>query len=81
MPPAEFWGAILKVQVEEHDGTIEEKLCRYTSGSFQGAELNYHSIEKEILAKKKTIKKFTIYIISQIFLISFQLFVFPSIKS
>lgn len=44
-----------------------EKLCRYTSGSFQNAELNYHSNEKEYLAVKKGISKFRIYLISKEF--------------
>lgn len=58
-----FWGGILKARNEEGI----EQLCRYTSGSFQGSELNYHSNEKEYLAIKKTIKKFSIYIISKEF--------------
>lgn len=46
-----------------------EKLCRYTSGSFSGAELNYHINEKEVLAIKKAIKKFSIYLLSKPFII------------
>ena len=38
----EYWGAILKARVDDKD----EYLCRYTLGSFQGPELNYHSNEK-----------------------------------
>ena len=61
----EYWGAILKARVDDKD----EYLCRYTSGSFQGPELNYHSNEKEYLAVKKAIKKFAIYVISSRFII------------
>ena len=51
----EYWGAVLKAKTETN-----EVLCRYTSGSFQGPELNYHSNEKEYLAVKKAIKKFVL---------------------
>lgn len=54
----EFWGGVLKAR----DKDQVEHLCRYTSGSFQGSELNYHSNEKEYLAIKKAIKKFSIYL-------------------
>lgn len=61
----QYWGGILKSK--NTDGI--ERLCRYTSGSFQNSELNYHSNEKEILAIKKTISKFKIYLIPNRFLI------------
>jgi hypothetical protein len=62
----EFWGAVLKAKVKVEEG---EQLCRFTSGSFQGPELNYHINEKEYLAVKREIKKFAIYVISQKFII------------
>lgn len=58
----EHWGAALKAKT-----TDSEELCRYTSGGFQGAELNYHSNEKEYLAVKKAITKFRIYVIDKEF--------------
>ena len=61
----EFWGAVLKARNNDK----EEKLCRYSSGTFQGAERNYHSNEKEYLAVKKGITKFRIYLISKEFLV------------
>lgn len=63
---SEYWSAVLKAKATE---TNEEKLCRYTSGTFQGAELNYHSNEKEYLAVMKGIKKFRIYLIEKEFLV------------
>lgn len=60
-----FWGGILKAKTENS----EELICRYTSGSFKAAELNYHSNEKEILAVMNTIKKFTGYLTPVKFLI------------
>lgn len=63
-----FWGGILKAQVIENNET-KELICRYTSGSFKAAELNYHSNEKEILAAMNTIKKFSGYLTPVKFLI------------
>ena len=62
----EFWGAVLKARPKK---SLDEYLCKYTSGSFQAAELNYHSNEKETLAVKKAIKKFSIYVIHQEFIV------------
>ena len=39
----EHWSAVLKIKEEE-------KLCKYCSGSFNKAERNYPTMEKEILA-------------------------------
>ncbi|KAL2471399.1 RNA-directed DNA polymerase [Abeliophyllum distichum] len=61
----DFWGAILKASNEEN----EEKLGSYASGTFTEAERNYHINEKEILAMKKAITKFRLYIISNKFLV------------
>ena len=39
----EHWSAVLKIKKGE-------KLCKYCSGSFNRAEYNYLTMEKEILA-------------------------------
>ena len=49
------WGAILKIKKDN-------KLCRYSSGSFNKAECNYTTMEKEILAILKGIDKFIIFL-------------------
>ncbi|GJQ98434.1 Orf y [Tanacetum coccineum] len=51
----EIWGGILKAKTPDNN----EKFCRYTSGSFKAAEKNYHSNEKELLAVKNVISKFS----------------------
>ncbi|KAI3795216.1 hypothetical protein L1987_37865 [Smallanthus sonchifolius] len=53
----DFWGGVLKAKTSEN-----EEICKYTSGSFKQAERNYHSNEKELLAVKNTISKFSIYL-------------------
>ncbi|AEL30041.1 polymerase polyprotein [Dahlia common mosaic virus] len=53
-----FWGGVLKAQTTEGN----ELICRYSSGTFKPAELNYHSNEKELLAVKQVITKFSIYL-------------------
>lgn len=45
------------------NGSSEEIICRYCSGSFKQAEKNYHSNEKEILALIRTIKAFKAYLL------------------
>ncbi|KAL2485523.1 orf y [Abeliophyllum distichum] len=62
----EFWGGVLKA-LDSNDNI--EKLCSYSSGTFTDAEKNYHINEKEILAMKKAITKFRLYIISDRFLV------------
>lgn len=61
----EFWGAVLLQKGP--DGS--ELICAFRSGLFQGAEKNYHSIEKEILAVKRAIQKLELYIINKEFVI------------
>ncbi|KAG4136734.1 hypothetical protein ERO13_D07G026201v2 [Gossypium hirsutum] len=41
----EYWSGVLKAKSVKKEN--QELLCRYTSGTFTGAELNYHSNEKE----------------------------------
>ena len=57
----EHWSAVLKIK----DG---EKLCKYYSKSFNKVECNYPTIEKEIFALKKGIKKFLIFLAPNLFL-------------
>lgn len=67
----EYWGGVLKSRypANHNSGDTSEKLCGYASGTFQGAELRYHSNEKEILAVKKVIKRFKLFIASNHFII------------
>jgi hypothetical protein len=44
------------VLIEDINGV--ENICSYASGSFHGAEINYPSIHKEILAVKKIVLPF-----------------------
>nr|KAJ0216629.1 hypothetical protein LSAT_V11C300116250 [Lactuca sativa] len=61
----EFWGGVLKAKNPKN----EEQICRYTSGSFKAAEKNYHSNEKELLAVKRVITKFSVYLTPVNFLV------------
>ncbi|GKE11697.1 putative reverse transcriptase domain, viral movement protein, partial [Tanacetum coccineum] len=54
----DIWGGILKAKTPDNN----EKICRYTSGSFKAVEKNYHSNEKELLAVKNVISKFSAYL-------------------
>lgn len=54
------WGGILKAR---KSGSTNEFICRYASGKFKEAEINYHSNEKEILALIRTIKSFRAYLL------------------
>ena len=58
----EHWNAILKIK----EG---EKLCKYCSGSFNKAECNYPTIEKEILTVIRGIEKFLFFLAPKLFLI------------
>ena len=58
----EHWSAALKIKEEE-------KLCKYCSGSFNKAECNYPTMEKEILVVIKGIEKFLIFLALKPFLI------------
>ncbi|GJS41983.1 Orf y [Tanacetum coccineum] len=61
----DIWGGILKEKTPNND----EKICRYTSGSFKAAKKNYHSNEKELLAVKNVISKFRAYLTPVTFLV------------
>ena len=58
----EHWSAVLKIKKGE-------KLCKYCSGSFNKAECNYPTMEKEILAVIRRITKFLIFLSPKRFLI------------
>ena len=51
----EHWSAVVKIK----EG---ERLCKYCSGSFNKAECNYPTMEKEILAVIRGIEKFLIFL-------------------
>lgn len=57
----EYRGAVLKKQ-------ISEQVCRHTSGTFSDTEKRYHSNEKELLALKKGIKKFSYFLLHKKFI-------------
>ena len=58
----ELWSAVLKIKKGE-------KLCKYCSGSFNKAECNYPTMEKEILTVIRGIEKFFIFLAPKLFLI------------
>jgi hypothetical protein len=53
----EVWESVL---LQKH--STREQLCMYTSGCFKVAEVNYPSSHKEILAVKKGIKRFRLFL-------------------
>ena len=55
------WGAILKARTDNS----EERCCRYWSGSFHNAEINYPVHEKEVLAVIQGIKANELYLAGQ----------------
>jgi len=63
------WGAVLKYRYPEEESKKQEKLTRYTSGTFKQAEQNYHINEKELLAVLFAIKKFELFIVHTDFLV------------
>jgi len=58
----EHWSAVLKIKERE-------KLCNYFNESFNKAECNYPTMEKEILAVIRGIEKFLILLAPKPFLI------------
>ena len=52
-----YWGVILKTDINE--------ICRYTSGTFNHAQVNYPVHENELLAIHKGIKKFSLFLQKQ----------------
>ena len=43
------------------------EICKYTSGTFSNAEINYSTNEKELLAVIKGIRKFTLFLLPKEF--------------
>ncbi|KAH9716861.1 hypothetical protein KPL71_021602 [Citrus sinensis] len=70
----ESWGAIL---LEECNG--KEPFIAYASGQFPDTQKHYHTIYKEILAVKTSIKKFEFHLIGHRFLIRLDNSAFPNI--
>lgn len=68
------WSAVL---LEKADN--KENICSYASGSFHGAELNYPSSHKAILAVKKAVKHFRLYLKPLRFIIRTNLKIMPGI--
>ena len=54
-----YWAALLKTDIGE--------ICKYTSGTFSTAEINYSTNEKELLAIVKGIRKFTLFLLPKEF--------------
>ena len=57
----------------------KEHVCGYGSGSFKAAELNYPSSHKEILAVKKTVQHFILFLKPVRFVIRTDLKIMPGI--
>ena len=68
------WGGVL---LETVNG--KENVCGYGSGAFRGAELNYPSSHKEILAVKKTVNHFKLFLKPVKFTIRTDLKIMPGI--
>ncbi|KAL2513059.1 orf y [Abeliophyllum distichum] len=71
----EYWGGVLKAL---YINDSIQKLCSYSLGTFTEAEKNYHINEKEILAMKKAITKFRLYVISDKFVVRIDYSTFKS---
>ena len=56
-----YWSAILKTDLNE--------ICRYTSGTFSQAEVNYTTHEKELLGVIKGIRKFSLFLLQKPFVV------------
>ena len=68
------WGGIL---IEKHGD--QEEICGYASGAFKNAEINYPSSHKEILAVKKNVNHFKLYLKPVKFIIKIDLKIMPGI--
>ena len=68
------WGGVL---LEAMEG--KENICGYGSGSFKASELNYPFIHKEILAVKKTVQHFILFLKPVRFIIRTDLKIMPGI--
>ena len=61
----EAWGGILCE--EKPNGNL--LICRYASGRFDDVETRYHIIQQELLAAKKSIKAFRLFVIGTTFIL------------
>ena len=68
------WGGVLLEAINDR-----EHICGYRSGTFKGAELKYPSSHKEILAVKKTVKHFKLFLKPVKFIIRTDLKIMPDI--
>ena len=68
------WGGVL---IETIEGN--ENVCGYGSGSIKAAELNYPSSHKEILAVKKSVQHFILFLKPVKFVIRIDLKIMPGI--
>ena len=69
---AHTWGGVLLEAIDQ-----KEYICGYGSGSFKKAELNYPSSHKEILAVKKTVQHFILFLKPVKFIIRTDLKIMP----
>ena len=69
---AHTWGGVLLEAIDQ-----TEHICGYGSGSFKKAELNYPSSHKEILAVKKTVQHFILFLKPVKFIIRTDLKIMP----
>ena len=68
------WGGVLLEALDK-----KEHVCGYGSGSFKAAELNYPSNHKKILAVKKTVQHFILFLKPVRFIIRTDLKIMPGI--
>ena len=68
------WGGIL---IEKHGD--KEEIRGYASGAFKNAEINYPSSHKEIVAVKKTVNHFKLYLKLVKFIVRTDLKIIPGI--
>ena len=69
---AHTWGGVLIEALAQ-----KENICGYGSGSFKKAELNYPSSHKEILAVKKIVQHFILFLKPVKFIIRTDLKIMP----
>ena len=62
----ECWGGVMKAKPL---GQKKELLCRYMSGTFSDAEINYPTHEKETLALTRMLEKHRIYVLDKEFIV------------
>lgn len=58
------WASVLCNQIQ-----TQTKVCHFASGKFQDAQINYPSVHKELLAIKKSIESFQIFLVGHPFIV------------